>query len=312
MTVQFWNYLVVRLLQAVVVVFVVVSIVFFVARLVGNPESFLLPYEATDAEIETIRDRLGLNDTLIVQYGNFLWDLVNLDFGTSYRGAGTSTIAAIGERAVNTLKLTVAGMIFAVGLSIPLGIAAALRRGKVTDWIARFLAVFGQATPSFWLGLMVIFFFAVELRWFPTGGAEGFRSLILPALSLGLLEMAAIMRLTRSGMIDVMGSDFITTARAKGLRERTVIMRHALRHALLPVVTILGLGLGRLIAGAVIIEVVFAWPGIGRLIIDSIVQSDYPMVQTAIIVLAASIALANALVDVSYRLIDPRIRAGAI
>lgn len=312
MTVQFWNYLVVRLLQAVVVVFVVVSIVFFVARLVGNPEAFLLPYEATDDEIETIRDRLGLNDPLIVQYGNFLWDLVNLDFGTSYRGAGTSTIAAIGERAVNTLKLTVAGMIFAVGLSIPLGIAAALRRGKVTDWIARFLAVFGQATPSFWLGLMVIFFFAVELRWFPTGGAEGFRSLILPALSLGLLEMAAIMRLTRSGMIDVMGSDFITTARAKGLRERTVIMRHALRHALLPVVTILGLGLGRLIAGAVIIEVVFAWPGIGRLIIDSIVQSDYPMVQTAIIVLAASIALANALVDVSYRLIDPRIRAGAV
>ncbi|MDE2744677.1 MAG: ABC transporter permease [Chloroflexota bacterium] len=309
---QFWNYLVVRLLQAVVVVFVVVSIVFFVARLVGNPEAFLLPYEATDDEIETIRDRLGLNDSLIVQYGNFLWDLVNLDFGTSYRGAGTSTIAAIGERAVNTLKLTVAGMVFAVGLSIPLGIAAALRRGKVTDWIARFLAVFGQATPSFWLGLMVIFFFAVELRWFPTGGAEGFRSLILPALSLGLLEMAAIMRLTRSGMIDVMGSDFITTARAKGLRERTVIMRHALRHALLPVVTILGLGLGRLIAGAVIIEVVFAWPGIGRLIIDSIVQSDYPMVQTAIIVLAASIALANALVDVSYRLIDPRIRAGAI
>jgi len=310
--VQFWNYLVVRLLQAVVVVFVVVSIVFFVARLVGNPEAFLLPYEATDDEIETIRDRLGLNDTLIEQYGNFLWDLVNLDFGTSYRGAGTSTIAAIGERAVNTLKLTVAGMFFAVGLSIPLGIAAALRRGKVTDWIARFLAVFGQATPSFWLGLMVIFFFAVELRWFPTGGAEGFRSLVLPALSLGLLEMAAIMRLTRSGMIDVMGSDFITTARAKGLRERTVIMRHALRHALLPVVTILGLGLGRLIAGAVIIEVVFAWPGIGRLIIDSIVQSDYPMVQTAIIVLAASIALANALVDVSYRLIDPRIRAGAI
>lgn len=309
---QFWNYLIVRLLQAVVVVFVVVSIVFFVARLVGNPESFLLPYEATDDEIETIRDRLGLNDTLIVQYGNFLWDLAQLEFGTSYRGAGTSTIAAIGERAVNTLKLTAAGMVFAVGLSIPLGIAAALRRGKVTDWIARFLAVFGQATPSFWLGLMVIFFFAVELGWFPTGGAEGFRSLILPALSLGLLEMAAIMRLTRSGMIDVMGSDFITTARAKGLRERTVITRHALRHALLPVVTILGLGLGRLIAGAVIIEVVFAWPGIGRLIIDSIVQSDYPMVQTAIIVLAASIALANALVDVSYRLIDPRIRAGAI
>ncbi len=309
---QFWNYVAIRLLQTIVVVFVVATIVFFVARLVGNPESFLLPFDATDDEIEVVRERFGLNDSLIVQYGDFLGDLAQLDFGTSYRGAGTSTIAAIGERAVNTLKLTVAGLVFAVCLSIPLGIAAALNRGKFTDWLARLLAVFGQATPSFWLGLMAIFFFAVELGWFPTGGAKGFRSLILPAVSLGLLEMAAIMRLTRSGMIDVMGADFITTARAKGLRERTVIIRHALRHALLPVVTVLGLGMGRLIAGAVIIEVVFAWPGVGRLIIDSIVQSDYPMVQTAIIVLAASIALANAAVDVSYRLIDPRIRVGGL
>ena len=172
--------------------------------------------------------------------------------------------------------------------------------------------MFGQATPGFWLALMMIFFFAVELGWFPTGGAKGFKSLILPALALGLGEMSSMMRLTRSGMIDVMGTDFIVTARAKGLRERTIITRHALRHALLPVVTILGLGVGRLIGGSVIVEVVFAWPGVGRLIIDSIVQSDYPMVQAAIIVLAASIALANVLVDVSYRLIDPRIRAGAL
>ena len=309
---QFWNFLAIRLLQAFVVVFIVASVVFFVSRLVGNPESFLLPFDATNEEIETVRERFGLNDPFIVQYGDFLWELAQLDFGQSYRGGGTSTIGAIGERAVNTLKLTSAALVFAVSLSIPLGVAAALNRGKRIDWLTRLLAVFGQATPSFWLGLMVIFFFAVELGWFPTGGAEGFKSLILPAVSLGLLEMAAIMRLTRSGMIDVMGSDFIVTARAKGLRERTVITRHALRHALLPVVTILGIGVGRLIAGSVIIEVVFAWPGIGRLIIDSIVQSDYPMVQTAIIVLAASIALANVLVDVSYRLIDPRIRAGAL
>ena len=170
----------------------------------------------------------------------------------------------------------------------------------------------GQATPSFWLGLMMIFFFAVRLDLVPTGGADGWKALILPAVSLGMLEMAAIMRLTRSGMIEVMDTDFIRTARAKGLPERTVILRHAMRHAMLPVVTILGIGMGRLIAGSVIIEVVFAWPGVGRLIIDSIVRSDFPMVQAAIIVLAASISLANVLVDVSYRFIDPRIRAGSL
>jgi peptide/nickel transport system permease protein len=310
--VKFWNYLAVRLFQAFVVVFIVATIVFFVSRLVGNPETFLLPEDATDAQMETVRENLGLNDTLLVQYGDFLWDLAQLDFGMSYRGAGTSTLTAIAERSVNTLKLTGAALLLAVSLSIPLGIAAALHRGKTIDWLARLVAVFGQAVPGFWLGLMVIFFFAVELGWFPTGGAKGFKSLILPAVSLGLLEMAAITRLTRSGMIDVMGADFIMTARAKGLRERSIITRHALRHALLPVVTILGLGVGRLIAGSVIIEVVFAWPGVGRLIIDSIVQSDYPMVQAAIIVLAASIALANVLVDVSYRLIDPRIGTGAL
>ena len=309
---QFWNFLAIRLVQAFVVVFIVASIVFFVSRLVGHPESFLLPFDATDEEIETVRERFGLDDPHIVQYRDFLSDLARLDFGNSYRGGGTSTIGALGERAVNTVKLTSVALVFAVCLSIPLGVAAALNRGKLIDWLTRFLAVFGQATPSFWLGLMMIFLFAVELGWFPTGGAEGFKSLILPAVSLGLLEMAAIMRLTRSGMIDVLGTDFIVTARAKGLRERTIITRHALRHALLPVVTILGIGVGRLIAGSVVIEVVFSWPGIGRLIIDSIVQSDYPMVQTALIVLAASIALANVVADVSYRLIDPRIRAAAL
>jgi peptide/nickel transport system permease protein len=310
---QFWSYFAIRLVQAFFVVFIVATTVFFVSRLVGNPESTLLaPDQRRPEAVERLRKDLGLHHPLHVQYGIFLGKLAQGDFGSSWLGGGKPALSAIGDRAVSTLKLGVAGVLFALALAVPLGILAALKRGTVIDWLARFVAVIGQATPSFWLGLMMIFFFAVELGWFPTGGAKGFKSLILPAVSLGLLEMAAIMRLTRSGMIDVMGSDFIVTARAKGLRERTVITRHALRHALLPVVTILGLGLGRLIAGAIIIEVVFAWPGIGRLIIDSIVQSDYPMVQTAIIVLAASIALANVLVDVSYRLIDPRIRAGAL
>ena len=310
---QFWHYFAIRLTQAFFVVFLVVTIVFFVSRLVGNPVATLLPMESRRAaDVEQLKETLGLNDPLFVQYGNFLWDLAQGDLGTSFRGGGKPAIGAIGDRALNTFKLGAAGMVFAIALGAPLGLVAALRRGRAVDWLARFLAVIGQATPSFWLGLMLIFFFSVQLGWFPTAGAEdGFRSLILPALSLGLLELVAIMRLTRSGMIDVLETDFIRTARAKGLSERLVIRRHAVRHALLPVVTMLGLSLGRLIGGSVIIELVFAWPGIGRLIVDSIVQSDYPMVQASIIVLAASIAVTNLLVDVSYRLIDPRIRAGA-
>ena len=309
---QFWNFLAVRLLQAVVVVLIVFSLVFLVSRLVGNPEQFLAGPDATREDFEGIKERFGLNDSIGVQYVNFLGDLIQGDFGHSWVGGGVSTIDSIGDRAWNTFKLGTAALAFALLTAVPLGVVAALRRGRVSDWLARAIAVFGQAVPGFWLGLMMIFFFSVDLRWFPTGGADGWRALVLPAISLGALEMAAIMRLTRSGMIEVMDTDFIRTARAKGLPERTAIVRHGLRHAMLPVATILGIGIGRLIAGSVIIEVVFAWPGVGRLIIDSIVRSNYPMVQATIIVLAASISLANVLVDVSYRFIDPRIRAGSL
>ncbi|MCY3571496.1 MAG: ABC transporter permease [Chloroflexi bacterium] len=309
---EFWNYFALRLIQALFVVLIVATTVFFVSRLAGNPESTLLsPEQRRPEEVERLRKNLGLDKPLIVQYGTFLGNLAQGDFGTSWRGGGQPALDEIGDRAASTLKLGAAGVVFALALALPLGIVAALRRGTAIDWLSRFVAVIGQATPSFWLGLMMIFFFAVQLGWFPTGGDEqGFRSLILPAIALGLFELVAIMRLTRSGMIEVMDTDFIRTARAKGLSERVIIGRHAVRHALLPVVTMLGLSLGRLIGGSVIIEMVFAWPGIGRLIIDSIFKNDFPMVQASIIVLAASIALVNLLVDVSYRLIDPRIRAG--
>ncbi len=304
---QFWNFLFIRVAQAFVVVLVVATVVFVVSRMVGHPETFLAPIDATNEEIEVIKEAYGLNDSIPSQFVNYISELVRLDFGQSFRGGGT--LDAIGSRAVNTFKLGAAGLIFALGLGIPLGIIAGLRRGTPLDWAARLIAVIGQATPNFWLALMMIFFFAVKLGWFPTAGADGFRSLILPAIALGALEAAAFMRLTRSGLIEVMDSDFIRTARAKGLAEHTIIRRHALRHALFPVVTVMGIGVGRMIAGVVIIELVFAWPGVGRLIIDSIRQSDYPMVQTAVIVVAASIALVNVVVDVSYRVIDPRIRA---
>ncbi len=308
---QFANLLLIRILQSILVIWVVVSIVFVVSRLIGNPETSLMPWDATNEDYERIREKLGLNDPLIVQYGRFLGDALQGDLGYSYHRVG-SAIDIVGDKVLNTVKLTASGLVVALVLGLPLGVFAALRRGSPLDWLARLIAVFGQATPSFWLGLMLIFFLATKVSWFPTAGAEGFRSLVLPALALGLLSAAGFMRLTRSGMIDVMSTDFIRTARAKGLNERTVILRHGLRHALIPVMTILGIELGRLIAGSVIIEVVFSWPGIGRLMIESILQSDYPTVQAGLVVIAASITLGNLFVDLSYRVIDPRIRMAAL
>ena len=308
---QFLNLLLIRLLQTILVIWIVVSIVFVVSRLVGDPVQSLLPIDATNEELEDLREKFGLNDPMIEQYGRFIVDAVQLDFGYSFHRTGPA-MDQVSSKVLGTVRLTAAGLILALALGLPLGILAALRRGTVLDWLARVVAVFGQATPSFWLGLMLIFFLAVEVSWFPTAGAEGFRSLVLPAVALGLLSAAGFMRLTRSGMIDVMNTDFIRTARAKGLSERVVIFRHGLRHALIPVMTILGIELGRLIAGSVIIEVVFSWPGIGRLMIDSILQSDYPTVQAGVAVIAGAIALGNLFVDLSYRIIDPRIRTAAL
>ena len=308
---QFLNLLLLRLIQTILVMWVVVSIVFVVSRIVGNPEVSLLPIDATNEELEQARERLGLNEPIYTQYWIFLKGAVQLDFGFSYIRLGEA-IDIVGDKVLGTVRLTAAGLVFALALGLPLGILAALRRGTVLDWLARVVAVIGQATPSFWLGLMLIFFLATRVDWFPTAGAEGFRSLVLPAVALGLASAAGFMRLTRSGMIDVMNTDFIRTARAKGLSERAVIFRHGLRHALLPVTTIFGIELGRLIAGSVIIELVFSWPGIGRLMIDSIFRSDYPVVQAGVLVIAGSIALGNLVVDLSYRYIDPRIRTAEL
>ncbi len=308
---QVLNLVLVRLVQAVFVVWFVVSLVFVTVRVFGNPETALLPFEATNEQYEQLREELGLNDPLGVQYANFLADAVQGDLGFSYFKRGPA-LEHVGNRVGDTLKLTTAGLVVALALGMPLGIIAALRRGTLPDWLARLAAVIGQAVPNFWLGLMLIFLIAVNVRAIPTGGSDGFAALILPALTLGAASAAGFMRLTRSGMIDVMNTDFIRTARAKGLSERVVITRHALRHALLPVITILGIELGRLIAGSVIIEVVFAWPGIGRLMIESIRNNDFPVVQAGIVVIAFAIVLANLVVDLAYPLIDPRIRAEAL
>lgn len=299
-----------RLLQSALVVFVVVTVVFFVSHVAGDPLSYLAPPNATDEEIEALKASEGLNEPIVQQYVDFLWGAARLDLGKSYR-SGQPAVTEVRARLPKTLQLGAAALLFALGVGVPLGILSALRRGGPLDLAARLLALLGQAIPNFWLGLMLILFFGVRLGWFPTGGTGGLRHLVLPAITLGALSAAAIMRLTRSGMLEVMGADFVRTARAKGLSERTVIVRHALRHALVPVVTLLGLLVGRLIAGAIVVETVFAWPGLGRLMVNSIQSFDYPVVQVGVLFIATAIVLANMLVDLSYQLIDPRIRQGA-
>ena len=305
-----WQVLASRLLQGLLVVFLVVTAVFFVSRVTRDPIAYLADIQSSEAEIDALRERFGLNDPLYVQYGNFLWDTVQLDMGRSLRN-GRPALNEVTSRVVKTLQLGAGSLLFALVLGLLTGVIASLRRGRPTDWLARLLAVIGQAVPDFWLGLMLVFLFAVELGWLPTGGSGSLKHMLMPMITMGTFTAAALMRLTRSGMIDSLGSDFVRTARAKGLPERAVVYRHALRHALLPVVTILGLQAGRLMAGALVVETVFAWPGIGRLTIDSIGGGDFPVTQTAIMLIAVSIVLANIVVDMSYRLIDPRIRAGA-
>ncbi|MYE06908.1 MAG: ABC transporter permease [Chloroflexi bacterium] len=302
--------LVSRLLQGILVVFVVISVVFLVSRLARNPVEYLTTDETTEEEKELLKEQLGLTGPIGIQYVNFLVDAVQLDLGNSFISARPA-LSEVSSRASKTLQLGASALIFSLVLGVPLGIIAALYRATPTDWVARFLAVLGQAIPNFWLGLILIFFFAVQLDLMPTGGSGGVEHLVLPTITLGLLASAISMRLTRSGMIDVMGTDFVRTARAKGLRESTIIWRHALRHALLPVATILGIQVGYMIAGTVIVEQVFAWPGIGRLMLHTILVGDFPVMIAGILVISTSIVVANILVDLSYPIIDPRIRSGA-
>lgn len=306
---QLWSGAIVRLIRSIAVVFGVVTIVFFMSRAVGDPITYLAPIESTAKELEAIKDEIGLNDPLLQQYGRFVADIAQFDFGQSFRANRPAT-AVVTERLVATIQLGVAALAFAFAIGIPLGILAAVRRGGLIDVLSRLFALLGQAVPNFWLGLILILFVAVRFSWLPTGGRIGLSSIILPAITLGSFPAAAIMRFTRSAMLDALQQDYMRTARAKGLGERAVIVRHALRNSMLAVVTLLGLQVGSILSGAIVVETVFAWPGLGRLIIQSIVASDYPVVQAAVVMTSVWIVFVNFVVDVSYSFLDPRIRTG--
>jgi peptide/nickel transport system permease protein len=301
------RYLIGRVAQTVLSMLVVVSIVFVLTRLSGNPVYLLLDVNATPRDQEILTRHLGLDKPLVVQYGLYVANLVVGDFGNSIISR-RPVVEHIWERLPATVELGFVAMFLSILIGVPLGMYSAVGRGGIMDSGARVFAVLGQSMPAFWLGLMLILFFGVVLGVLPAGGRGTVWHLILPAFTLGYFTSAAILRLTRSAMLEVLGSDYIKFARLKGLHEQVVLWKHGLRNALLPVVTFAVLLFVQFLGGAVVTETVFAWPGLGRLILESITTRDYPIVQAGVLVLSALYLTGNLLVDLLYSYLNPKIR----
>ncbi|HKC08013.1 MAG TPA: nickel ABC transporter permease [Methylomirabilota bacterium] len=301
------SYLLRRLWQSLLVLFGVSVVVFLILHLTGDPAALLLPPDATAEDIARFRTAMGFDDPVAVQYLRFLKGAVRGDFGESLRH-GEPAMPLVVERLPATFQLAGAGLLIALALAIPAGIISAMKRNTAVDYIATVSALLGQAMPTFWLGIMLILVFSVRLNWLPSSGRGGLEHLILPAITLGLFTTARITRLTRSGMLEVLAQDYIRTARAKGVGESPVVWKHALKNASIPIVTIVGIDLGTLLGGSVITETIFAWPGVGRLSVQAIFNRDYPVVQSAVFLLASTFVIVNFLVDIVYTYLDPRIR----
>lgn len=297
-----------RLIMAIFVLFGVTLLVFAMLRLIpGDPARTIAGDLATQEFVEQVRKEFGLDRPLYVQYFTFLGKLLRADLGISIRSR-RPVAQEIWERFPNTVELAVTSMLIASVIGLTVGIISATRRYSIFDNISMAVALIGVSMPVFWQGLMLMLLFSVVLGWLPVAGRGTVYHLILPAVTLGTSFAAIIIRMTRSSMLDVLRQDFMTTARSKGLRERVVIYKHALKNALIPVVTVIGLQFGFLLSGSVITETVFAWPGVGRLIVDAIGARDYPVVQGGVLLFAMVFVLINLFVDVLYSLIDPRIR----
>ena len=306
-------YIIRRLLQGLIVLNGVLLIVFLMLHLTGDPAGVLMPVDATQEDLERFRRDMGFDKPLHVQYVHFLFGhgkknsgVLRGDFGFSYRHE-VPAMGLVVEHIPATIHLAVVSLIIALMIAIPAGILSAVFRNTWIDHLSSLISMFGQSLPNFWMGLMLIIVFSVYLRWLPTSGYEGPEHVILPALTAGLYATARIMRMMRSTLLEVMGLDFVRTARAKGLGETSVIVRHALKNASIPVVTLVGLEMGLLMSGTVVTEVVFAWPGVGFLTVDAIINQDYPVVQAAVTLLAIMFIGVNLAVDVVYAWLDPRI-----
>lgn len=302
------NFLLSRLFSAIIVVFGVTCLVFMLVHLIpGDPVEVMLGESSQPADRAALRHSLGLDRPLHVQLLHYYERLLHFDLGISLysrRPIGELLI----ERLPATLELAVAGLVVAMVIAIPLGVLAAVRKDSAWDGGAMLFSMLGVSIPNFWMGPLLILVFSLWLGWLPVSGREGVASLVLPALTLGTALAAILSRMLRATLLEVLGEDYIRTARAKGLAPATVIFRHALRNALLPVITLLGLQLGALLAGAVITEIVFSWPGIGQLTIESIHRRDYPVVQACVLLISLTYVAVNTLTDLVYAWLDPRIR----
>jgi ABC-type dipeptide/oligopeptide/nickel transport system permease component len=322
-----WTFIIRRLLQSVIVIVGVTLISFVSMQIGGDPTYLYVSERATDAEVADVRHKLGFDRPLSVQYLTYVERLAHADFGESLTHKRPA-ITVVMEALPATIELTVFSMIVAIGLAIPLGVFAALYRGTALDGSIMAVAMLGQSIPSFWLGIMMMLFLGLQLRILPISGQvpflmpllqghviEAFASLpqaiyylIMPGMAVGFYSLSRNARLVRSSMLEVLGQDYVRTARSKGISEKAVIIHHALRNAWLPIVTMVGLEFGFLLGGVVVVEMVFSWPGIGRLVFNAINQRDIPVVQASVIVLALVFVVLNLLVDIIYARIDPRVK----
>jgi len=298
-----------RLLQAGAALLGVLLVVFLCLRATGDPVEMLVPPEATEVDKAKIRQAYGLDQPALYQFGGFVWRAARGDFGRSLF-SDRPALGLVFERLPASLELAVASTLIAIVIGVPLGIVAAVRRATVIDQLVIGVALLGQSVASFWLALMLILTFAVALPWLPVSGRAGWASLLLPAVALSFWLLALLARLTRSEMLEVLEQDYIRTARAKGVGTGALLCRHALRNALIPLVTVTGVSLGWQLGGAVVIETVFAWPGLGTMLLEAVLRRDYPVVLAGVAVLSTAFVTINLVVDLLYVSIDPRIRPG--
>lgn len=282
-------------------------VIFVISRLSGDPTALLVPPDAPPSAVAATRAALGLDLPLWRQYLIFAMDALHGDFGQSYRWQ-TSALGLVLDRLPATIELALAGLLVSVALAVPLGVLSAVHRGSVLDRLARLFALLGQAMPAFWVGLLLILLFAVELQWLPAFGRGGLSHLVLPAVALGWYPVAAQTRIVRSAMLDVLDSDYIRLARGLGTPERTLVWKYAFRNAAVPLVTMLGVYFASMLGGAFVVEVIFAWPGLGRTVVEAVFSRDFPVVQAGVLFTAILFVLSSLLVDLSYGLIDPRTR----
>jgi peptide/nickel transport system permease protein len=301
------GYVLGRLISGAIVVFLALTAVFFMLRLSGDPVLLFAPMDTARTDLDEIRERMGFNDPLAVQYGRFMSDAFQGDFGDSTRERRPAMDVVL-ERLPATLQLGGAALLISIVVGLPLGILSATRHGSVWDKLARVISVAGQAIPGFWLGLLLILFFSVQLNWLPTSGRGGFQHMILPSVTLAALSTARYARLTRSTMLDVLGQDYIRTAKAKGLAGQIILWRHALKNASISLITMTGLEIGRLIEGAVIVEQVFAWPGMGRVTVQALLNRDFAVVMASVVLFAIMYTVANLLADLAYGWANPQVR----